>query len=286
GDTWTELKTAGLDFGNGRGRYNVLMLFDITEQTRLKRDVDRQEEEFSRLSKLAALGEVAAGLSHELNTPLNVISGKANLLDRLADRERIDTIQVRRVSGEIEKTVKDISTIISSLKALSGLGSAERLENNLGGLIEEASRICEFKLKRAGIALELDLPREPVLAECVGVQIVQILINLLTNSIDAVAGQDQRWIRISLLAHADRAEIAVTDSGQGIDASVAEKIMTPFFTTKKNQKGTGLGLSLSRTIARRHGGDLRLLPGEKHTRFQFDLPLRSVEIPEALRREA
>jgi two-component system CheB/CheR fusion protein len=125
-----------------------------------------------------------------------------------------------------------------------------------------------------------------VLAECVGVQIVQILINLLTNSIDAVAGRDERWIRIALVPHAERAEISVTDSGPGIDASLAEKIMTPFFTTKKSQKGTGLGLSLSRTIARRHGGDLRLAADEKHTRFQFDLPLRSVESTAALRKEA
>jgi two-component system CheB/CheR fusion protein len=285
GDTWTELKTAGLDFGKSGGRYTVLMLFDITEQTRLKRDVEKQEEEFSRLSKLAALGEVAAGLSHELNTPLNVISGKTNLLERLADRDQIDSIQVRKVCADIEKTVKGVSAIISSLKALSGLGSTEKLENDLNMLIEEACRICDFKLKRSGITLHLELPREPVLIPCVGVQIVQVLINLLTNSIEAVAAMEERWIRVSLGVRDDRAQITVTDCGHGIDENVAEKIMTPFFTTKKNQKGTGLGLSLSRTIARRHGGDLKLLPGGKHTRFQFDLPFRH-ELADSNRQEA
>jgi two-component system CheB/CheR fusion protein len=273
-DSWTELRTAAIDLGAGRGRYVVLTLFDVTEQHRLKREVQAQEEEFSRLSKLAAMGEVAAGLSHELNTPLNVVSAKANLLERLAERERLDVPQVRKAAADIEKTVKGIAAIISGLKALSGLGSVERRDNDLVALIEEASRTCEFKMKRAGIQLELELPAPPVMVECIGVQIVQILINLLTNSIDAVSTLSERWIRISLACHADRVEITVTDSGPGIDAHVAEKIMTPFFTTKKDRRGTGLGLSLSRTIARRHGGDLRLVAGFDNTRFQFDLPLR------------
>jgi two-component system CheB/CheR fusion protein len=276
-DSWIELRTAGVDFGEGQGRYAVLTLFDVTEQNRLKRDIEQQEEEFSRLSKLAALGEVAAGLSHELNTPLNVVSAKAALLDRLADRQKLDAAQVRRASADIEKTVKDISAIIAGLKALSGLGSAERKANDLVSLVQEASRICDFKLKRARVALELDLPKVPVLAECVGVQVVQVLINLLINAIDAVAPLEERWIRIGLAARGDHAEITVTDSGRGVDAQLAEKIMTPFFTTKRAQKGTGLGLSLSRTIARRHGGDLRLVPEHAHTRFQFDLPFRSTE---------
>ena len=279
GDTWTELRTAGVDFGAGQGRYVVLTLFDITEQHRLKREVEAQEEEFSRLSKLAALGEVAAGLSHELNTPLNVISAKAGLLERLADRDKLDGTQVRRAAGDIEKTVKNIAAIIAGLKALSGLGSAERRENDLALLIEEAARVCEFKLRRADVTLALELPGGPVPAECVGVQVVQVLINLLTNSIDAVAGLPERWIRVTLAVNEDRASITVTDSGRGIDGRVAEKIMTPFFTTKQGQKGTGLGLSLSRTIARRHGGDLRLVPEQAHTRFQFDLPLRATESP-------
>jgi two-component system CheB/CheR fusion protein len=274
-DNWTELKTAGMNLDTGRGRYVVLTLFDVTEQHRLKREVQAQEEEFSRLSRLAAMGEVAAGLSHELNTPLNVISAKANLLERLAGRGQLDVPQVRKTADDIERTVKSIAAIISGLKALSGLGSVERRGNDLVSLVEEASRTCEFKMKRAGVVLELDLPATPVVVECIGVQIVQILVNLLTNSIDAVSNLSDRWIRISLASLDDRAEITVTDSGQGIDAHVAEKIMTPFFTTKKDRRGTGLGLSLSRTIARRHGGDLRLVAGADNTRFQFDLPLQA-----------
>ncbi len=78
------------------------------------------------------MGEVAAGLSHELNTPLNVVSAKANLLERLADRERLDVPQVRKASGDIEKTVKNIAAIISGLKALSGLGSVEQARQRPG----------------------------------------------------------------------------------------------------------------------------------------------------------
>jgi len=274
---WTEVRTAGLDLGAGHGRFAVLTLFDITEQHRLRQEIETQEEEFTRLSKLAALGEVAAGLSHELNTPLNVISAKTGLLERLADRERLDAARLRKACDDIERTVRGISEIISGLKALSGLGSADRHPNDLVPLIREACRTCEFKLRRYGVALHLDLPAAPVVVECIGVQVVQVLINLITNSIEAVSGLSDRWIRVSLTPVDDQARILVTDSGPGIDPHLAEKIMTPFFTTRKDQKGTGLGLSLSRTIARRHGGDLRLVPGLRNTRFQFDLPLRAAE---------
>lgn len=272
---WTEVRTASIDLGAGHGRYGALTLFDVTEQHRLRREIETQEEEFTRLSKLAALGEVAAGLSHELNTPLNVISAKTGLLERLAERERLDANRLRKACDDIERTVKGISDIISGLKALSGLGSSEWRANDMASLIREACRTCEFKLRRHGVKLDLDLPDGPVMAECVGVQIVQVLINLITNSIEAVAALSERWIRVSLACEAGQARILVTDSGTGIDPRVAEKIMTPFFTTRKDQRGTGLGLSLSRTIARRHGGDLRLVPGGRHTQFQFDLPLQA-----------
>jgi two-component system CheB/CheR fusion protein len=255
-------------------RYIILTMFDISERVHAQRIIQSQQDELQRYSKLASLGEIAAGISHEINTPLNVISTKTDFLKRLADRGRLDADKINDTSNSIERMVKNIADVITGLKAAVNHDIEGIKSQNMGTLIEEAVNLCGFKLQQRNVSIELDLPQKEIRVECQAVQIVQILVNLIHNSVDAISALDERWIKVELKKTDGKAEIIVTDSGAGIDSSLAEKIMTPFFTTKKSTKGTGLGLSLSRNIARRHGGDLMLVAESKNTTFRVELPLK------------
>jgi C4-dicarboxylate-specific signal transduction histidine kinase len=109
------------------------------------------------------------------------------------------------------------------------------------------------------------------------VELSQVLFNLLSNACDAIDKQEQPWIQIIGRREGDRFTLSVIDSGSGIPPTLAERIMEPFFTTKDLGKGTGLGLSISLSIAKRHGGDLRLDPASSHTKFDLQLPLRPMQ---------
>jgi C4-dicarboxylate-specific signal transduction histidine kinase len=116
-----------------------------------------------------------------------------------------------------------------------------------------------------------DIPSEWT-APCRPSQISQVILNLLNNAYDAVVGRNEAWIKIDVRSSDDAFEIAVTDSGEGIAPSVADRIMTPFFTTKPMGKGTGLGLSISSNIMIDHGGTLKLDRSCPRTRFVVTLP--------------
>ncbi|WP_438004495.1 chemotaxis protein CheB [Sorangium sp. So ce321] len=276
GELWIELMTATITFGDEEASYLILLIFDVTERVKTQRLILSQQEELSRFSKLASLGEVAAGISHEINTPLNVITTKTDLLKRLAERGQLEKERLARVATDIDGMVENITNVISGLKSITRMESEKLRPHNVQELIREAVRVSGFRLQQASVHLSFDLPREELVIDCYPVQIVQILINLINNAVDAISALRERWIRIEARSSDGKVHVRVIDSGKGIDPAIAEKIMTPFFTTKKEEHGTGLGLSLSRNIAQHHRGDLRLAMEEKNTCFELELPEKQV----------
>ncbi|WP_437955528.1 chemotaxis protein CheB [Sorangium sp. So ce119] len=272
GELWIELRTATISFGGEEPSYLILLIFDVTQRVQAQRLILSQQEELSRFSKLASLGEIAAGISHEINTPLNVITTKTDLLKRLAERGQIEKERLSRIAVEVDGMVENITNVISGLKSITRMESEKLRPHNVQELVREAVRVSGFRLQQASAHLSFDLPREDLVIDCYPVQIVQILINLLNNAVDAISSLRERWIRIEARSSDDLVYVRVIDSGKGIDPALAEKIMTPFFTTKKEEHGTGLGLSLSRNIAQHHGGDLRLVMDHKNTCFELELP--------------
>jgi C4-dicarboxylate-specific signal transduction histidine kinase len=138
-------------------------------------------------------------------------------------------------------------------------------------IVDDTVELCAQRFRMAGIDLEVVHADDDAHVECRGGQISQILLNLLSNAFDAVDGRAERRVRLAVATSELDVRIAVTDTGSGIPAEIAHRIMEPFFTTKEIGRGTGLGLSLSKGIAEAHGGQLALDPSSTETRFLLSL---------------
>ena len=267
-----ELRSCRLKFDEEPRLQIVLTIVDVTQRMQDQRTITQQQDELMRFGRFSALGEIAAGIAHEINTPLNVVTTKTDFLRKLADAGRLEKDKVGSIAKDIDQMAKNISSIVIGLKSLATSESDRFERTNINQLIRDTLKVCDFRLHRFGVDLKLTLPDEDIFAECYPIQLSQILINLINNSIDAISTRLERWISVELVDNDSTLTLYVVDCGNGIAPELAEKIMTPFFTTKKEENGTGIGLSLSRTIARRHGGDLALDLSHKNTTFKLELP--------------
>ena len=226
-------------------------------------------------SRLAALGEMAANLAHEINNPLAVIQGHAQLLQMHAEKSDVPQAVVLTVTSQIEKMVKRFSYIINGLKGISKDGEGDPyLAADMKLIIEETLGFCHGRFENSGVLLKFSPACTQVLVECRQVQVSQILLNLINNAYDAVVNLPEKWVHVELVIENGNCLIRVLDSGQGIPDELRAKIMKPFFTTKPHYLGTGLGLSISQRIIQLHNGHLKIRPEFKNTCFEVTLPLK------------
>jgi C4-dicarboxylate-specific signal transduction histidine kinase len=220
-------------------------------------------------SRLASLGEVSAGIAHEINNPLAIIQGKAELLMRNFPK---DSVQFNHIE-KITLMVKRISTIVKGLRTFARDGSKDTMRPfNLNPFLNDLRDLCQARMKNNEIDFIIECP-ETLQGYGREVQISQVLINILNNSVDAVQTLPKKWIRLEVSHRSDYLVFAVIDNGPGIAKDHQEKIMEPFFTTKPIGQGTGMGLSISIGICRDHGGDLQYIATSPHTRFEVLIPL-------------
>ena len=262
---------------NGTHTGYLYIMEDLTEQKRLLRTIEAQNEKILSSAKMSSLGEMAGGIAHEINNPLAIIHGRAGQLKRLIESGHAldDSAKLSQISdglSKIEKTVDRIAKIIHGLRAFSRNSEQDNMQIvPVARVIEDTLELCGERFKNNSIDLRLENPVEAYL-QCRSVQISQVLMNLLNNAFDAVEHLGEKWVSIQTMTENERLIIAVTDSGQGIPHDVAEKMMQPFFTTKEMGKGTGLGLGISVGIIEAHNGQLFYDTTAKHTRFVIELP--------------
>lgn len=241
----------------------VVIGVDITELNQLKGRVSFTE-------KLATLGEMFAGIIHDINNPLMMIEGNVKRI-----RKKINDEEVLDVLNKIEMSSKKISKIVQGIKIyIRQDGDQAFQEEDFGLILDDAVVICENKLKEKQVMLRLDPRLSTLKLNCHFTQMFQVFVNLITNSIDAIEKLPEKWIELKLMdqgSDPNLVKIQFTDSGNGIPLELQEKIFTAFFTTKGRGVGSGLGLSLCSKILEAHGGSLAIDNKEPHTTFIISL---------------
>lgn len=239
------------------------------------RRIIEQEQSLSASAKMSALGEMAGGVAHEINNPLATIKILSSRMHELLDDPNVDKKMIQEMVGMIETTTDRIARIVQGLRSFSRDGSGDPYDTvNVASLIEDTLSFCKARFKDSGVALMVEPFPSGLSFEGRSTQISQVLLNLLNNAYDAIHDRNERWVHISARVDRDILELRVTDSGQGIPPSIAEKIFQPFFTTKEIGKGTGMGLSISSGIVKSHRGELSVDRACANTCFVMRLPLR------------
>ncbi|HOQ46127.1 MAG TPA: ATP-binding protein [Bryobacteraceae bacterium] len=239
----------------------LIIFDDITER-------DQLERKLVQADKLSSIGLLAAGVAHEVNTPLAVISTYAQMLAKQVSGDE----QKSRLLDKIAKQTFRASEIVNSLLNFSRTSPTTFDELDLNRVIQESLVLIQHQLEKAGIKVQLELdPRLPSIKGNFG-KLQQVFLNLFLNARDAMGAGGTLTVRTRLSE--ETADIEVIDTGHGIQPENLSRIFDPFFTTKAVRKGTGLGLSVTYGIVREHNGVIEVdsQPGEG-TRFRLEFPL-------------
>jgi two-component system NtrC family sensor kinase len=246
---------------NGARLGRLILLDDITQRVRL-------EEQMVQTEKLTSLGLLAAGVAHEVNTPLAVIS---NYIQMLAKQIPADDPRQQTIERIVKQTFR-ASEIVNNLLNFSRTGAAELIEVDINSVLEETLALVQHPLKTAQVSVVKNYKEElpPVLGSITRLQ--QVFLNLFMNARDAMP--QGGMLEVRTLAYNGSVAIEVTDTGAGIPPENLQRIFDPFFTTKATGRGTGLGLSVSYGIIKEHAGkvDVRSTPG-KGTSFRLEFPV-------------
>jgi signal transduction histidine kinase len=237
-------------------------------------------------SRLQSLGEIAAGVAHEINNPLAVVAAKAEaLLDRIASPNPTTLAKMKPDLEFIDRNCGHIARIVRTLQNYSrqGVGDSPTL-TDLRSLIVDTSLLMKQMAEKSSTQIEINCP-EDIQIPIVPSEMMQALSNLISNAIDAQLeiNASLRKVQISVARTGAKVQIIVADNGPGIDPSKAVRIFEPFFTTKDPGKGTGLGLGIAQTIAQRHNGVVRYERSSDQTRFIIELPVEWSQLPAAYR---
>jgi C4-dicarboxylate-specific signal transduction histidine kinase len=215
------------------------------------------------VSRMATIGEMAAGVAHELNQPLTAIANYAQACDRLLAHPITDPSDLREALRQITAQTARAADIIRRLRTLARSHQGERTPASVNALVTELRELVQTDANVHGALLSLDLAAELPEVVVDSGQIQQVILNFVRNSLDAFAlrpaGKPQIVIRTSLTPNHE-VELAVIDNGPGLPPEAMSRLFDPFFSTKEN--GTGLGLAISNTIARSHGGSVGYRPNQ------------------------
>lgn len=231
---------------------NLQLEAEIAERLAAERELRLVQDQLVQAGKLTALGEMSAGISHELNQPLAAIQSLADNGEILIERGR--TEEVAANISKISQLAGRMGRIIRNLRAFARKEGEETFDVDIVSVVNDALGIAAGRLMRARVNVVWD-PPEVQLVRGGRVRLQQVVVNLVSNAIDAMEGQvREKRIEITLSAVGDRVLLVVRDTGPGLDA--ADKVFDPFYTTKTVGEGLGLGLSISYGIVQSFGGDI------------------------------
>lgn len=254
-------------------KYFTGMLHDISDRIAAEEKQRAMFSEHAHASRVVALGEMASSIAHEINQPLTAIISYADASRKLIEIGSHDVDTLSHALRQISEQGKRAGEIIRRLREFVRKKEPKRTSVDINELIESAVALTAHDADRYGISLEFDLEPGSYTAMVDRLQVEQVILNLVRNSIEAIndAGKRNGEIRIGSRIDDRCIKVTVSDDGVGIGASELASIFDPFYTTKET--GTGLGLSISQSIAEAHGGSLSLWPNpDAGVTFTLTLP--------------
>jgi PAS domain S-box-containing protein len=246
-------------------------LRDLTPAHEARVEIERQREALHQSEKLAALGSLLAGVSHELNNPLSILIGNALMLQTEAEST---APALAERAQRIQAAAERCGRIVRSFLAMARQRKTQPRAVEVDFLIGNALQLLAYGLRAAGIDVTQSVAPGLPQVMCDPDQMTQVLTNLLVNAQQALEGEPQpRRIDLTAAKDGDAVVIEVADNGPGIPANLRSRVFDPFFTTKPVGAGTGIGLAVSRGIVEAHGGALTLAAAERGAHFVVRLPL-------------
>jgi len=238
------------------------------------------EVALARVSRLTTMGELAASIAHEVNQPLTAVSNNANACLRLLASRNLEPKVLQRALQEIVADCTRTDAVITRIRAFIRKTPAEKSELNINDVIQEVLALAEHELQKNRVLVERHLTKSLPLVRADRIQLQQVLLNLIKNGTEAMSGVTLQSRALSVQSRIDesgRVLVAVRDSGTGL-GSEADRLFSPFFTTKAN--GMGMGLTICRSIIESHGGRLWAAPNSPHGAvFSFTLPVGAGNAP-------
>ena len=272
--TWVSVKFPQFD-ANGRAVGVWGISTDITERKRAEEQARQHQAELAHVLRVGTIGEMAAGLAHEINQPLGAV---ANYAQGAVLRMRNGSVQPAELLPVLEAMAHEAlraGEIVRRMRDLVRKEPTERKPADLNALVRDSAKVVEGDARQLGIEVHLDLASELPAVVCDGVQIEQVILNLLRNALEAVEGHSDGDGCVAVTTAAsgrDAVQVSVRDNGVGLPEPSVD-VFAPFFSTKAH--GLGMGLSISRSIIEAHHGRVRATRNDGGgSTFSFSLPLR------------
>jgi two-component system sensor kinase FixL len=240
---------------SGRAVRAVGAMSDLTERHRAEAEIRRMQAELIHVSRLSAMGTMASTLAHELNQPLAALSNFISGTKRIADNPNVPRSALVEALAGAEAAAQRAGEILRRLRDMVSRGKVSVRAEHLPQLIEEACVLAFVDEDALGVRHRLDLDPKAAWVRVDRIQVQQVLINLVRNAVEAMAGSAAREVVIATRVSGDMVEVEVADSGTGIADENMDSLFSEFMTTKSG--GMGLGLPISRTIVEALGGAIR-----------------------------
>ncbi|MDA8792126.1 PAS domain-containing protein [Bacteriovoracaceae bacterium] len=252
---------------------------DITELQHNEDMIAEQSRVNMNQSRLAAIGELSSGVGHEINNPLAIVCGYTKKMMKLVEKNKLNADELTTILNKQEAASDRIAKIVESLRAFSRKDAEQMKPFSLNNSINQTQNLVREMYQKDSIELINESPEENIYINGFEGRIQQVLMNLLTNSRDALreVSRENKFIKVNVKVIDDIVALSVTDNGSGVDKEIQSKIFNNFFTTKEVGVGGGIGLALSADIIKQHHGRIEYNKLSENTEFVIHLPLHRLK---------
>ena len=271
---------------DGQIRRIVGVAEDVTDRQEASDKLQQQFVEMCHVARLSTMGELVAGIAHEVNQPLYAIANySAAASDALRAGGELPIEQMRQWNDDISKAVTRAADVIKRIRAYVSKGPSQRVPTNISTLVEESIELVAIEARRSKVQVHLNVSRPSPILEVDPVAIQQVMCNVLLNAYEAMQSlpAESRVARVATYVEPRYVRIEISDNGPGLTPQVEQQLFVPFFTTKPS--GMGMGLAISKTIVDAHGGDISARSNDRGTTIVVRLPLADADSARAAERQ-